>query len=89
MHASTFLIPPPLPQTLPVCKLGLPQSLLSSAELVRSASLMCGDEAARQEGLEGLTILELCLLVAMSHVSDTSQGDPVNFEMVYCGEGPA
>ncbi|XP_059473129.1 origin recognition complex subunit 4 [Neocloeon triangulifer] len=33
--------------------------------------------------LDGLSVLELCLVIAMKHLGDVYQGDPVNFEMVY------
>ena len=35
--------------------------------------------------LAGLSVLELCLLIAVSHLSDLTSGEPFNFEMVYGG----
>lgn len=33
----------------------------------------------------GLTILELCLVIAMKHLNDIYQGDPFNLQMVNNG----
>lgn len=35
--------------------------------------------------LHGVTILELCLIIAMKHIIEVSGGEPFNFEMVYNG----
>ena len=35
--------------------------------------------------LAGLSVLELCLLIAVSHLTDLTSGEPFNFEMVYSG----
>ena len=35
--------------------------------------------------LRGVTVLELCLLVAMVHVTEATEEDCFNFEMVYNG----
>lgn len=34
----------------------------------------------------GLSILELCLIIAMKHLTDIYQEEPFNFEMVYSGK---
>lgn len=34
----------------------------------------------------GLSVLELSLMVALVKLTETYDGDPVNFEMVYNGE---
>lgn len=36
--------------------------------------------------LTGLSVLELCLVIAMKHLNDTYDGEPFNFQMVYNGE---
>ncbi|PFX32425.1 Origin recognition complex subunit 4 [Stylophora pistillata] len=33
--------------------------------------------------LNGISVLELCLIIAMKHLVTLSEGDPFNFEMVY------
>lgn len=33
----------------------------------------------------GLTILELCLVIAMKHLNDVYQGEPFNLQMVHNG----
>ena len=35
--------------------------------------------------LRGVSILELCLIIAMKHIVELSGDDPFNFEMVYSG----
>ena len=35
---------------------------------------------------EGLSVLELCLLVAVRQISELTGGEPFNFEMVYSGK---
>ena len=34
----------------------------------------------------GISILELCLIIAMKHITDIYEGEPFNFEMVYSGK---
>ena len=34
----------------------------------------------------GVSILELCLIIAMKHLTEIYDGEPFNFEMVYSGE---
>jgi origin recognition complex subunit 4 len=36
--------------------------------------------------LTGLSILELCLIIAMKHLTELFSNDPLNFEMVYNGQ---
>ncbi len=33
----------------------------------------------------GLSVLEMCLIIAMKHLTDTYNGEPFNFEMVFAG----
>ncbi|KAJ6665383.1 hypothetical protein lerEdw1_003223 [Lerista edwardsae] len=33
--------------------------------------------------MHGLSVLELCLIIAMKHLNDTYEGEPFNFQMVY------
>ena len=34
----------------------------------------------------GVSVLELCLIIAMKHITDIYEGEPFNFEMVYNGK---
>lgn len=34
----------------------------------------------------GLSVLEICLIIAMKHLNDVYEGEPFNFQMVYNGE---
>ena len=36
--------------------------------------------------LHGVSVLELCLVIAMKNISEISEGEPFNFEIVYNGE---
>ena len=36
--------------------------------------------------LQGVSVLELCLMVAMKNVDEINNGEPFNFEMVYEGQ---
>ncbi|KAM6465216.1 origin recognition complex subunit 4 isoform 3-T8 [Liasis olivaceus] len=36
--------------------------------------------------VHGLSVLELCLIIAMKHLNDIYEGEPFNFQMVYHGE---
>ena len=35
--------------------------------------------------LHGVSVLELCLVIAMNHIVEINDGEPFNFEMVYKG----
>lgn len=35
--------------------------------------------------LHGVSVLELCLVIAMKHIVEINDGEPFNFEMVYKG----
>ena len=35
--------------------------------------------------LKGVSILELCLIIAMKHVVELNGDEPFNFEMIYSG----
>jgi hypothetical protein len=35
--------------------------------------------------LKGVSVLELCLIIAMKHIVELNGDDPFNFEMVYSG----
>lgn len=49
---------------------------------VLEASRMCFADA-KANMLHGLTILELCLVIAMKHLNDVYEGEPFNLQMVH------
>ena len=66
-----------------MCRLGLRKPFLDPADFVRSRKMVAGDSTLAM--LQGLSVLELCLVVAMKHLVDISGGGTFNFEMVYNG----
>ncbi|KAL4635583.1 origin recognition complex subunit 4 isoform X2 [Arapaima gigas] len=50
-------------------------------DMLEASRLCTMDSKANM--LHGLSILELCLLIAMKHLNDRYQDEPFNFEMVY------
>ena len=71
-------------QTLPVCKVGLRHSFLQPSDF--SEAIMIQDHEPKAAMLHGVSVLELCLVIAMKHISEISDGEPFNFEMVYNGK---
>ena len=70
-------------QLLPVSRLNAGHPQLSASDFARSQSLLHRDASAAV--LVGLSVLELCLLIAVRHLMELSRGEPFNFEMVYSG----
>ena len=71
-------------QTLPVCKVGLRPSFLQPSDF--SEAIMIQHHEPKAAMLHGVSVLELCLVIAMKHISEISDGEPFNFEMVYNGK---
>ena len=69
---------------MPVCRLGVRRSFLTPSDFVSSYRLVTMDTVSAM--LRGVSILELCLIVAMKQIVETKGEDPFNFEMVYSGE---
>ncbi|KAK3753290.1 hypothetical protein QZH41_015229, partial [Actinostola sp. cb2023] len=67
--------------TLPVCHLSIDHPFLIPADLQRSRKDLCVDH--KEAMLHGLSVLELCLIVAMKHLLAIHAGDPFNFEMIF------
>lgn len=68
--------------------------LASSAVTVHHPLLTAADlqEASRQHSTDskanivhGLSVLEICLIIAMKHLNEVYDGEPFNFQMVYNG----
>ncbi|XP_023678106.1 origin recognition complex subunit 4 [Paramormyrops kingsleyae] len=49
---------------------------------IQEASRLCSMDA-KANILHGLSILELCLIIAMKHLSELYDGEPFNFQMVH------
>ncbi len=71
-------------QTVPICRLGLRDPFLLPTDFVFSLKLL--EKEAVSAIMCGLSVLELCLVIAMKHIQDISDDQPFNFEMVYSGE---
>lgn len=73
------------PQTIPVCRLGSKDGLLALEDLEYSFGLLL-EKDERESIIGDVSVLELCLLIAMSHITEISEHNrPFNFEMVYSG----
>ncbi|NXI02060.1 ORC4 protein, partial [Pachycephala philippinensis] len=55
--------------------------LLTAADLQEASRQHRTDSKANI--VHGLSVLEICLLIAMKHLNDVYDGEPFNFEMVY------
>ena len=71
-------------QTLPVCKVGLRVSFLRPSDF--SEAILLQNHEPKAAMLHGVSVLELCLVIAMKNISEISEGEPFNFEIVYNGE---
>lgn len=65
----------------PVCQLSEMSPSLSVSDFVESRKLITMDSKSAM--LHGVSILELCLIIAMKHLTEIYEGEPFNFEMVY------
>lgn len=64
---------------LPIAKLSSDHPRLSVADLKQSHQLQCADSKVNM--LLGLSVLELCLLIAMDHLSQLYVGETLNLQM--------
>uniref|UniRef100_A0A8C1KL81 Origin recognition complex subunit 4 n=1 Tax=Cyprinus carpio TaxID=7962 RepID=A0A8C1KL81_CYPCA len=62
-------------------RVSVSHSTLHEADLLEASRLISADSKAII--LHGLSILELCLIIAMKHLNDTYDGEPFNFQMVH------
>ncbi|XP_034403573.1 origin recognition complex subunit 4 isoform X2 [Cyclopterus lumpus] len=56
---------------------------IKPADLVEASRMSFADAKANM--LHGLSILELCLIIAMKHLNDVYEGEPFNLQMVHNG----
>jgi origin recognition complex subunit 4 len=66
---------------LPVSRLGPAHPQLTPSDFSLSLEVIHRDSLGAV--MKGLSVLELCLLVAVRQISELSCGEPFNFEMVY------
>ncbi|XP_071444263.1 origin recognition complex subunit 4 [Hetaerina americana] len=62
--------------------LGDKHHMLEEGDFIRTAKLFIGVDSKIQM-LEGLSILELCLVISMKHLNEIYDKEPFNFEMVF------
>lgn len=66
---------------LALCRVCVSHPHLNAADFVEAYRLRSVDSKANI--LHGLSVLEICLVIAMKHLQDTYQGEPFNFQMVH------
>uniref|UniRef100_A0A8C1KLT8 Origin recognition complex subunit 4 n=1 Tax=Cyprinus carpio TaxID=7962 RepID=A0A8C1KLT8_CYPCA len=81
LSAFTAGIFKPIHLFLSVSRVSVSHSTLHEADLLEASRLISADSKAII--LHGLSILELCLIIAMKHLNDTYDGEPFNFQMVH------
>ncbi|XP_013378930.1 origin recognition complex subunit 4 isoform X1 [Lingula anatina] len=67
--------------TVPVCRLSSSHPNLEASDFIDSCRLLTQD--SKSNILLGISILELCLIIAMKHLMEIYDGEPFNFEMLY------
>ncbi|CAG5131017.1 unnamed protein product [Candidula unifasciata] len=67
--------------TYPICQVNAAHPRVTAADVVTSFKLISTDTKSAM--LHGVSTLELCLIIAMKHLTDIYDGEPFNFEMVY------
>uniref|UniRef100_A0A8C8R901 Origin recognition complex subunit 4 n=1 Tax=Pelusios castaneus TaxID=367368 RepID=A0A8C8R901_9SAUR len=55
--------------------------LMTASDLLEASKLCRMDSKANI--VHGLSVLEICLIIAMKHLNDVYEGEPFNFQMVY------
>ncbi|XP_033724735.1 origin recognition complex subunit 4-like [Pecten maximus] len=65
----------------PVCCVSDTHPFLVPADFVDGMKMQSTDTKSAM--LHGVSILELCLIIAMKHLTEIYDGEPFNFEMVY------
>ncbi|XP_075685382.1 origin recognition complex subunit 4 isoform X3 [Rhinoderma darwinii] len=66
---------------LALCRVNVSHPHLHAADFVEAYRLRSMDSKANI--LHGLSVLELCLVIAMKHLHDIYSGEPFNFQMVH------
>ncbi|KAG9477593.1 hypothetical protein GDO78_002795 [Eleutherodactylus coqui] len=71
-------------QHLALCRVNVSHPHLNAADFVEASRLRSLDSKANI--LHGLSVLEMCLVIAMKHLQDVYSGEPFNFQMVHNGK---
>ncbi|XP_053326967.1 origin recognition complex subunit 4 [Spea bombifrons] len=66
---------------LALCRINVSHPHLNAADFLEAFRLRRMDSKANI--LHGLSVLELCLIIAMKHLQDIYDGEPFNFQMVH------
>ncbi|XP_071788843.1 origin recognition complex subunit 4-like [Asterias amurensis] len=66
---------------IPVCKVTEDHPEIEAVDFVESSKHIATDSKAAM--LHGISVLQLCLVIAMKHLTDMYDGDAFNFEMLY------
>ncbi|XP_073401688.1 origin recognition complex subunit 4 isoform X2 [Dendrobates tinctorius] len=66
---------------LALCRVNVSHPHLNAADFVEAYRLRSMDSKANI--LHGLSVLEMCLVIAMKHLQDIYSGEPFNFQMVH------
>lgn len=66
---------------MPICKVSESHSCIEESDIKESYSMIMADSKAAI--LHGLSVLEVCLVIAVKHISLIYHGEPFNFEMIY------
>ncbi|KFP89564.1 Origin recognition complex subunit 4 [Apaloderma vittatum] len=66
---------------LAVSKVTVHHSLITASDLHEASKQYRTDSKANI--VHGLSVLEICLIIAMKHLNDVYEGEPFNFQMVY------
>ncbi|XP_072235618.1 origin recognition complex subunit 4 [Leuresthes tenuis] len=67
--------------TLCLSRISIAKPAIRPADLLDTSRLCFADAKANM--LHGLSILELCLIIAMKHLNDVYEGEPFNLQMVH------
>ena len=68
---------------MPVCRLSKHHPFLTPSDFVSSYQVVTKDSVSAI--LKGISILELCLIVAMKQIVQIKGDEPFNFQLVYSG----
>ncbi|MEE6489168.1 hypothetical protein FKM82_015508 [Ascaphus truei] len=66
---------------LAISGINVPHPHLSSTDFLEASRLRSMDSKANL--MHGLSVLEMCLVIAMKHLQDIYDGEPFNFQMVH------
>ncbi|XP_053494382.1 origin recognition complex subunit 4 [Ictalurus furcatus] len=66
---------------LAVSRVSVSNPILRAVDLLEASRMSSAD--SKGNILHGLSVLELCLIIAMKHLNDTYEGEPFNFQMVH------